>query len=170
MLAQLFFRKLSFSLDDSQRGFWLGYMNYVLCGEFLSLPRLMIKMFLQTHYFAQPELIFPLVNMLSFILFRLLEINFCWPPKFSFDAEMFRYSYCSLCESKKNFSLNENVFPSYRIHQHWSLTFSKLCIAMRRKELVKVFSPPLQFTFNKKEKTKSFKKVKLDVYLRMLVR
>ena len=41
---------------------------------------------------------------------------------------------------------------------------------MRRKELVKVFSPPLQFTFNKKEKTKSFKKVKLDVYLRMLVR
>ena len=40
---------------------------------------------------------------------------------------------------------------------------------MRRKELVKVFSPPLQFTFNKKEKTKSFKKVKL-VYLRMLVR
>ena len=33
---------------------------------------------------------------------------------------------------------------------------------MRRRELVKVFSPPLQFTFNKKEKTKSFKKVKLD--------
>ena len=41
---------------------------------------------------------------------------------------------------------------------------------MRCNELVKLFSPPLQFTFNKKEKTKSFKKVKLDVDLRMLVR
>ena len=36
---------------------------------------------------------------------------------------------------------------------------------MRRKELVKILSPSLQFTFSKKEKTKSFKKVKL-VYLR----
>ena len=42
---------------------------------------------------------------------------------------------------------------------------------MSRKELVKVFSPPLQFTFNNilyKEKTKSFKKGKL-VYLRISV-
>ena len=29
---------------------------------------------------------------------------------------------------------------------------------MRRKELVEVFSPLIQFTFNKKEKTKSLKK------------
>ena len=35
-------------------------------------------------------------------------------------------------------------------------------------QLVKLSSPPLQFTFNKK-KVKSFEKVKL-VYLRMLVR
>ena len=39
---------------------------------------------------------------------------------------------------------------------------------MSRKELVKVFSPPLQFTFNNKEKTKSLKKGKL-VYLRISV-
>ena len=36
---------------------------------------------------------------------------------------------------------------------------------MSRKELVKVF-PPLQFTFNNKEKTKSFKKGKL-MYFRI---
>ena len=38
---------------------------------------------------------------------------------------------------------------------------------MHRKELVKLSSPHLQFTFNKK-KTKSLKKVKI-VYLRMSI-
>ena len=51
---------------------------------------------------------------------------------------------------------------------YWSLTCLKLWIATSRKELVKAFSPPLQFTFNNKEKTKSFKKGKL-VYLRISV-
>ena len=51
---------------------------------------------------------------------------------------------------------------------YWSLTCLKLWIATSRKELVKAFSPPLQFTFNDKEKTKSFKKGKL-VYLRISV-
>ena len=35
-------------------------------------------------------------------------------------------------------------------------------IVVHRKELVKVYSPPLQFTFEKK-KTKSFKKKKLII-------
>ena len=52
--------------------------------------------------------------------------------------------------------------------RYWSLTCLKLWIATSRKELVKAFSPPLQFTFNNKEKTKSFKKGKL-VYLRISV-
>ena len=41
---------------------------------------------------------------------------------------------------------------------------------MHREEFVKVSRPPpVEFTFNKKEETKSVKKVKL-VYLRMSVR
>ena len=52
--------------------------------------------------------------------------------------------------------------------RYWSLTCLKLWIATSRKELVKAFSLPLQFTFNNKAKTKSFKKGKL-VYLRISV-
>ena len=55
-----------------------------------------------------------------------------------------------------------------KIHRHWSLSAQKLCIVVHRKELVKLSSPPLQFTFIKR-KTENLKKVKL-VYARKSVR
>ena len=44
--------------------------------------------------------------------------------------------------------LNENAFPSYRIHRHWSLTCSK---TLHRKELLKLSYPALQFTIKQEE-------------------
>ena len=143
--------------------FWLSCVNYALGGEFPLLHRLLQDIFTYALFWL-PRVNLSLKNKLLYytILFswykRLVE------PKLLCDE-------CSV--NPYNFffakvtTLFLNAFPSYQTHRHWSLTCSKLCIVVHRKELVKLSFPLLQFTFNKK-KTKSYKKVKF-VYLRMSI-
>ena len=123
------------------------------------------NIFLHTHCFGYPELIFPLKTCLLILLFRFFETNVCRNQFLCDECSVNLYNFL---RRYQHFSLNENAFLSYQIHRHWSLSAQKLCIVhvVHRKELVS--SPPLQFTFIKR-KTKNFKKVKL-VYARDSVR
>ena len=89
-------------------------------------------------------------------------------PMFLFGWTLCNTSiYCMLTFwlSCENYALR-GEFPLLHIPPAQQLCI--VAVVVHCKELVKLSSPPLQFTFNK-NKMKRFKKVKL-VYLRMLVR
>ena len=133
---------------------WVGSFHYSIDSY---------KIFLHTHCFGYPKLIFPLKTSFSIILFCFLDTNVWWNQSYyAMNVPLTLIIFFA-----KATTLFLNAFPSYQTHRHWSLTCSKLCIVVHRKELVKLSFPLLQFTFNKK-KTKSYKKVKF-VYLRMSI-
>ena len=76
---------------------------------------------------------------------------------------MFHYPLLFSLRRWKNFSLNENEFPFHPISLALELNLLKLS-ALRRKKLVKVFSPPLQFTFKKKEKNEKLQKSECCIF------
>ena len=102
--------------------FWLSCVNYALGGEFHH-PIDSYKIFLHTHCFGYPELIFPLKTSFPIKLFRFLETNVCWNQ--SSYAMKVPLTLIIFVRRQQHSSLNENAFPYYQIHRHWSLTCSK---------------------------------------------
>ena len=92
------------------------------------------KIFLHTHCFGNPELIFPLKTCFPIVLFSFLETNVCWnQSSYAINVPLtFIFFWGGKVTTLK--SLNENAFPCYRIHRHWSLTYSKTlhcCASLR---------------------------------------
>ena len=96
------------------------------------------------------------------------------PPLLIIIAQTLICDECSVnlynffCKGNNTFPLMKRHFPLIKFIGIGAWPVQKFCFVVRRKELVKLSSAPLQFTFNKK-KMKSFEKMKV-VYLMMLVR
>ena len=138
--------------------FWLGCMNYALGGNLPSLRRLLQDIFIYA------LLCLSTVNLSLNKLLPSYTISFTWKkrllePKFSCDQHGDERSfilYSFRGEGDKIFPSMKTYFLQYR------------CIVVHCKELVKVYSPPFQFTFNK-NKTKSLKMKMKVVYLQMSI-
>ena len=148
--------------------FWLSCVNYALRGEFPLLYILLQDIFTYA-LFLLPGVNLSLKNQLPYYI-----ISFSWNKRLleqSSYAMNVPLTFIIFLAKVTALFLKWKRISFLSIHRHWSLTCSTTlycAVVVHRKELVKLSSPPLQFTFNKK-KMKSFKKVKL-VYLRMLVR
>ena len=137
--------------------FSLSCVNYSLRGEFPLLHRLL------QYIFTYALVWLPRVNFSIEDLPHYFTISFSWnkrllEPKFLCDeCSVNLYNFFGKVTT---LFLKWKPIPLLSIHRHWSLSAQKLCNVVHRKELVKLSSPPLRFTFNKR-KTKHFKKVKL---------
>ena len=102
--------------------FSLSCVNYALRGEFPLLHRLLQYIFTYALVWL-PRVNFSLENLPHYF-----TISFSWnkrllEPKFLCDeCSVNLYNFFAKVTT---LSLNKNVFASYQIHRHWSLTCSK---------------------------------------------
>ena len=130
---------------------WVGSFHYSIDSY---------KIFLHTHCFGYPELIFPLKTSFSIILFCFLDTNVWWNQSY-YAMNVPLTLIIFFCKGNYTFPKRISLLSNSSALE-LNLFKTLHCCA-----LVKLSFPLLQFTFNKK-KTKSYKKVKF-VYLRMSI-
>ena len=127
---------------------WPSCVNCALRGEFPLL-----------HHVLQ--------DIFTYVLFWLIRVNLSLKSQLPYYTINFRFLETNVCWNQISYAMNVPLtFISFFGGAKVTALFLKwkrisLCIVVHRRELIKLFSPPLQFKFNKTLVKFEFKKVKL---------